>query len=500
MDRSTFLYHASRVVLSTFDLDEVLHQILAIIQVHFNASNSAVLLLDKEKQELQLRESAGTAAKTLAVIPVGKGITGMAASTKQPVYVPDVKRDTRYVEGFTGTRSELALPLILRDEVIGVLDIQSNETDAFNADTIRLLKLFSLQASVSIENARLFTLEKLRSSQLDAINAIARQTAAQLDINQLLPSVAELIVTRFGVDHVSVLLKRESVLEVQADEGIMQAQKGELSILSMQYLPCMSFALQEPVVENQIATNEKAQPIHVGAVAEAAIPLTFHGDRLGVLSFASIQAGQFTPSFLEPLAAVADILAGAIKNGQQLENTKQLAYRDGLTGIFNRRFFEERVIEEIDRCKRYSTELGVLLIDIDHFKAVNDDFGHLQGDEVLRQITQIFLQQMRKSDIVCRYGGEEFVILLPQIDRQHAMEAAEKLRRIIEGFSFPGIQRPVTVSVGVAHFPDNGKSRDSLVGAADTALYTAKQKGRNTVELAPTESMGPMLVQQAEMK
>jgi diguanylate cyclase (GGDEF)-like protein len=109
----------------------------------------------------------------------------------------------------------------------------------------------------------------------------------------------------------------------------------------------------------------------------------------------------------------------------------------------------------------------------------------LLGDEVLRQVSSIFNQQLRKIDVVCRYGGEEFAILLPQTTPQHSLAVAEKLRRIIETWQFPGVPRPVTISAGAASYPDHGASRDELVKAADAGLYAAKQAGRNRVCMAP---------------
>ena len=121
------------------------------------------------------------------------------------------------------------------------------------------------------------------------------------------------------------------------------------------------------------------------------------------------------------------------------------------------------------------------MVDIDHFKRLNDEFGHLIGDEVLRQVSSIFHQQLRKIDVVCRYGGEEFAILLSQTNPEHALMVAEKLRAMVEEWQFPGVPRPVTISAGAASYSDNGSTRDELVKAADAALYLAKQAGRNRV-------------------
>ena len=214
------------------------------------------------------------------------------------------------------------------------------------------------------------------------------------------------------------------------------------------------------------------------------IPLISFGQSLGVLVLDSDRTGSFSGGEMQSLESVADICATAVQNAHYVERVKQLAYLDGLTGIFNRRFFELRIEEEMERARRFDSGMAVIMVDIDQFKRLNDEFGHLLGDEVLRQVSSIFSQQLRKIDVVCRYGGEEFAILLSQTTHNHAVAVAEKLRRIIDSWQFPGVPRSVTISAGVATCPEHGTTRDELVKAADAGLYAAKQAGRNCVRVA----------------
>jgi len=211
------------------------------------------------------------------------------------------------------------------------------------------------------------------------------------------------------------------------------------------------------------------------------IPLISFGQTLGALTLHSSKPSAFHGNELQSLESVADICANSIQNSHYVERVKQLAYLDGLTGIFNRRFFEVRIVEEIERARRYGSSMAVIMADIDQFKKLNDEFGHLLGDEVLRQVSSLFHQNLRKIDVVCRYGGEEFALLLTQTSGQQAVAVAEKLRKLVEGWQFPGVPRMVTLSAGVAIFPEHGTTRDELVRAADNALYCAKQSGRNRV-------------------
>jgi diguanylate cyclase (GGDEF)-like protein len=344
---------------------------------------------------------------------------------------------------------------------------------------------------MALQNARLYSLERRRALQLEAINAIAKQTTAVLDLKELLAKVCSLIQNAFPVSHVSVLLKED-------DDVVLRAHHGSLTprIIEGGRLPSNvglwgnALAAGRTIIENDVSVA----PDYVGFFFETAsrmcIPLVSFGQTLGVLVLDSERKDAFNINDVQSLESVADICSNAIQNARYVDRVKQLAYLDGLTGIFNRRYFEMRITEEIDRARRFGNGMAVIMVDIDQFKRLNDEFGHLLGDEVLRQVSSVFHQQLRKIDVVCRYGGEEFAILLSQTNAQHAFGVAEKLRRMVETWQFPGVPRPVTISAGIASYPEHGTGRDELVKAADAGLYAAKLAGRNRVLLAPLPRAG----------
>lgn len=487
MAKVAVLYDAGQAVLSTFNPDEVLQRILSIARDYFHLQNVAILLLDKEAQQLCVRSQIGwDRGQDKIRLGTGEGLTGAAVLKKLPVYAPDVTKDSRYVCSAQSTRSELAIPLMVRDEVVGVLDCQSDRIDPFDKDTIDLLTLFSTQASMALQNARLYSLERQRARQLEAINAIAQQSTAVLDIEELLSRVCCLIQQAFQVSHVSLFLRDEGELVLRAHHGTLTPLTPELMRFPITQEPWLTILSTSGIfIERDLSKTPDVLRLFVESASRLSIPLVSFGQTLGVLTLDSSEPNAFREAGLSSLESVADICATSIQNAHYVERVKQLAYLDGLTGIFNRRFFELRIMEEIERARRYGTGMAVIMADIDQFKPLNDEFGHLLGDEVLRQVSSLFHQQLRKIDVVCRYGGEEFAILLSQTSAQHAVGVAEKLRRMVELWQFPGVPRTVTISAGVGALPDHGTTRDELVRAADTGLYAAKQAGRNRVCSAP---------------
>jgi diguanylate cyclase (GGDEF)-like protein len=487
MQKISILYDASQAVLSSHDPEEVLQRILSIARDYFHLQNVAILLLNKETHKLHLKTQIGWSHSPEHVeLEVGRGLTGAAAALKRPICVSDVSQEPRYITCESKTRSELAIPLMIGDDVIGVLDCQSEHLGHFDTEKVDLLTIFSMHASMAIQNARLHELERRRASQLQAINAIAQQMTAVLDVKELLTKVCSLIQKSFDIAHVSVLLRDQDELIVRAHFGQLTPRIPEHGRLSAaEGLWGKTLEQNKTLLENDNANLDPKNRLFEESRSTMSIPLVSFGQTLGLLVLDGRTAGAFNWADIQSLESVADICATAIQNANYVEKVKQLAYLDGLTGIFNRRYFELRIVEEIERARRFEAGMAVIMVDIDRFKDLNDEFGHLLGDEVLRQVSSLFNSQLRKIDVVCRYGGEEFAILLSQTSRDRALSVADKLRRTVQLWQFPGVPRAVTISAGVGIFPDHGSSRDELVNAADSALYLAKKEGRNRVRIAP---------------
>ena len=182
------------------------------------------------------------------------------------------------------------------------------------------------------------------------------------------------------------------------------------------------------------------------------------------------------------LAAAFNAMAEKLQQTQS--RLEDLSIHDALTGLYNRREFQRRLKQELDRSRRYRRSFALLMLDVDHFKAVNDAYGHLTGDQVLRAVSALLTKEVRPEDVAVRYGGEEFVVLLPETPHDGALVVAERIRNTLAASpitAVEGRQVTVTASIGVVSFPEQGDTQDTLIAAVDRALYAAKQAGRNRV-------------------
>jgi diguanylate cyclase (GGDEF)-like protein/PAS domain S-box-containing protein len=239
-----------------------------------------------------------------------------------------------------------------------------------------------------------------------------------------------------------------------------------------------------------VAAGDRSAPCaHANEVQGAylCIPIQAHGDALGVIHFQATDASQITEQELSLSGTFAEQIGLSIANIRLREALRNQSIRDSVTGLFNRRYLEETLEREVHRCIRTGQSLGVIMLDLDRFKSFNDTFGHDAGDVVLHSVGVFLSKNTRADDIACRYGGEEFVLILPNANLHATESRAEELREAAKQLNITHLGKPlgaVTFSAGVATFPQHGSSAAQLMAKADGALYQAKKNGRDRVVVA----------------
>ncbi|GAB4269898.1 MAG: hypothetical protein Kow0029_06260 [Candidatus Rifleibacteriota bacterium] len=214
------------------------------------------------------------------------------------------------------------------------------------------------------------------------------------------------------------------------------------------------------------------------------VPIVHQGEFLGLVHLCGIPNGNgFTQRDIRLIKVFAVQLGAAVKNAQLYEQ----AITDGMTKLYLHRYFKQRLYDEIKRAARFKRKLALIMVDIDHFKSLNDNYGHQTGDEVLKHVAAILRRAVRTHDLPVRYGGEEFALVLPETDMGGAVAVAERIRKSIETdyLEIGGVVLKISASFGVSVFPDCADTMDSLIKAADVALYWSKEHGRNQVTAAP---------------
>ncbi len=334
--------------------------------------------------------------------------------------------------------------------------------------------------------------------ELEAVQTLTQLLSSTLDPKELLfkivSKIAEIMpVTRCSVIRVDWTHTSAFVVASFEDPRVSGIK------LNLRKYPEIVEALtsRRPVEIKNIETDPLMKSVkHIisplGIRSILVIPILFRDNVIGTLFLRTSRAEHaFNESEIRLLNTVANASANALNNAflfEQVEDEKsrleKLSLTDFLTGIYNIRYFYHRIIEEFSRSQRYAVPISCLMLDIDHFKKINDRFGHKAGDQVLKEFAQLLKKQSRKSDVLARYGGEEFIILLPQTSHDGAMSEAERIRKIVETHAFRYLKKKegLTISLGVAASPhDRIRTHDDLISFADQALFVAKNSGRNRV-------------------
>jgi len=432
-------------------------------------------------------------------------ITRAVLQAQKPIVIDDIQNSPHIskerLENIP-SRSILALPLIVNGQELGAALISFIRPHTFTEKEISLGEQASYQVALAILKARLLDTTEQRAKEAETLREAGAAVAATLKLDEAIDSILEQLIQVVPYDSASVQLLKDDKLEIVGQHGFESPD----SVIGM------TFALSEDnpnsIVLDQRKTHiikdapkvyqefEKAPHNHIRGWM--GVPLIVHDRVIGMLALDSKSPDRFNIEHSRLVSAFAAQVAIALENANLYEKTHRLAITDSLTGIYNRRQFMVLAQLELNRAERYRRPLSIVMMDIDHFKRVNDRYGHLIGDQVLHDIAQICQNNLREIDIFGRYGGEEFAILLPETpsfltdaqksasqnnDNPSAKAVAERLCRLVHDSTIETRKGAIniTASFGVVGLQHEAEKIETLIDRADTALYVAKQRGRNQV-------------------
>lgn len=435
-------------------------------------------------------EYAGETAEDLR-LRLGQGITGSIVETGQPMVVNDAQHHPHAIP-VPGTdlieEALLVVPLVYEGMPRGAIVLCRLGRVAFRQDESRLVQVLADQAVVALENARSLALRDRMLQELQALLEISRAGAVEHDEHELAGLVGEIVLRTSRADCAVISRWDESsaLLEVLAQAGQLGGPV-DRSRVDMTGLPRLRQVLLEGtphlVRSRSSRVDSGAQGLlhRIGARQVLMLPLIASGRTIGMLElYLTSDERVFTAREVEVYGTMASHAAAALQNVRLMSQLREAADIDQLTGVHNNRHLQERLTQEVARSTRAETPLSVLLLDLDGFKAINDQHGHADGDRVLQNVAATLRLAVRANDIVARYGGDEFVVVMPETDLPAARLVAERVVASVRAVRHPlsdGSEGQVACSVGLALFPTDGRTASRLLRSADAAMYLVKRGG-----------------------
>ena len=511
----TALHNVALLSIDVDNEDELINRVTDVIGQNLFLDNFGVLLLDEQSGMLHAHPSYRFPASEVhqkVNVPIHQGITGQVARTGKTQRIGNVRRMKEYIDVDERTVSELCVPIKFKERVLGVINAESTKKDAFTGDDERLLETLAGQVATAIEQLRRTQSERKWLDQLahsnDLIYALAQITthiekAFSIDeiIRNLGVELAKIDLTcimavydkekdRFTVHYTSMEPRFVELVEKGLGHPFITYTFSHDQLSSGDFL--YPTALSDPVEEVQRLFASLSRPAVAKLLSEIGVapgveplrlPLTFEENLLGVLW---IWGKDIIKADLPIMSIFARQIGVSLERARLFEEVQSLALTDSLTGLQNRRSIFELGRVEFSRAHRMKREFSCMMLDLDHFKQINDTYGHPVGDQVLKEFAHRCKSSVREIDLIGRYGGEELIILLPETDRRLAMQVAERLRATVAAIPLriEGKEITLTVSIGVATKDENTSQLETLIARADQAMYIAKHKGRNCVAMS----------------
>ncbi len=484
------LEEVGRQVTNSLDQKEILERTLEIVVNKFGFAEATISLLVDE-DILEVAAISGT--QDFGYQPgfqqkTGQGIIGHVAEVRAAYIAPDVSQDPYYFSSAERNGSAIGVPMLDKENLLGVIYVESLERDELQSDDVQTLQALANQVATSLQKARLYERTQTHLQIMTTLQSISHTVTSSLDLDEILNNVIQLLKDSFGYSYLSIYLLEEGSLYMGAQLGYPDTQ-------IIYEIPITSGVIgrtartKETQFIRDVGKDPDFLPASYEVKNEIAVPLIKDDNVLGVLNVESKGEIPLNENDVNLLNTLAGSVAVAIDNARLHAEVKLMAMTDVVSGLANRRAFDETLYGEITRASRYSQPISLIILDLDSFKEYNDKWGHPAGDVRLREIADLLRSNVRDPDLAARYGGEEFALILPNTSKGGAIRLAERLRQSAEANApqKSGGPSPIsgyTISLGVATYPDDAASMEELLLMADNAELMAKRLGKNQVYAA----------------
>lgn len=494
------LTEIGQAISSHLNPDEVLRTVQAELGQIFDTTNFYIAFQDEDTIRFDLEIEGGQILAKRAR-KIANGLTEHVLRTGEPLLIQSDLEQMRAKLGVDfipprPARSICAVPILLGGKPAGVMAALSTEREyQFQERDLAVMQTAAGQLGVAIENARLFTEEQRRARHLAFLNNISKMAISSEDAEQMMADIVREIQKNFNYDHIGIGIMDYATkdIEIKAEAGSTSVALGRRVAVGTGVLGKVARTGVSALVQN--AGAGQLSGVLPESRAVLCLPISYGETLLGVLNVESRAENAFAPQDVLIMNTLADLLATALHNSFVFQKLQQQSITDGLTGIKTRRFFWEALSSEWRRASRSGRPFSVVLIDLDKFKEVNDSLGHLEGDLVLARVGRLLEQKCRQSNVVARYGGDEFIILMPETAIEQAQVLAERLRIWVA--TDPTLEEHhITGSFGVASFPVHGFAIEDLIRMADAGMYISKHAGGNQVSTSESFREGSAVQRQ----
>ncbi len=487
---------------ASLDLAGTLEAAVDAIQRLTGADSTAIYVWQPDEEQLELAAisfdrrlyPADYEARLRALRPeLGQGLVGWVAKAREPLLLTDVTKDGRMVQ-LPGVpleaRAGIVLPILAEDRLLGVIRAWKLGAESFTQDHYRFALTLASQTALALSAAEANRQQTARIRQLGALS----ETSLKLSESTTLEEVLQVVL-------------RGAVQITNAETGIIWRLQhdGTFALAAAHNLPAEGAATNAPEVPTGVSNEmlRTGQPVLIADTQAdprwptvfagpqihslVGVPLRSEGGMYGTLFVGHSRIEFFRHEQVRHLEVLAAQAAATLARAGAFEEAHRLAITDDLTGFYNARYFTGRVQEEVQRAARYGHALSLVMIDSDSLKQVNDRFGHEEGNRYLVELAQIIREKVRQTDIVARFGGDEFLVLQPETELAAALATADRIRAAAARPFGPAGQPALEVHVsgGIASYPATARDHEELFRQADHALYDAKRRGKNTVAAAP---------------
>ncbi len=493
------LLETARVLAREFDLDELFRRFHSLIGRVMDASIFFAALRTADDDALEIHYNAEFNRTSIERIKMPLNtVSGEVLRTGRPVIIRQPEDWDRVRSVALGDAvnpaSALIVPMKLADRVLGVLSVQSNRARAYSETDCDIFVAISEQLAVAIENSKNLLASTQRAADLNLLVEVARAVSSELDLHRVFSKIHFQVKRVIDAPLFFVALESgegDSVRLEYLVEGdkVFEPQKFSTSGT----IVGMVMASGQPIRVRDAAERDRLtnQPIGAGPTtvqSVVAVPMIVGGKVIGAISAQSYEPDAYSERHMQLLVAIAEQSGVAVQNARLYEHARVLADHDPLTELLHHRGIQDRLSIELKRAQRSDGRLALLMIDVDKFKIFNDTYGHPAGDRVLTTVATALRRVARETDIVGRYGGDEFCAILPDTDEDAALKFAGRLVAEVNRRPFEiedGRTVPIDLSIGVAVFPDDAQRREDLIQAADESLYVKKRAAAITPATTP---------------